>query len=189
MSNSTQALNKATSILKARIVANTPKVTESGGASVAAVGAKASVGYNPPPLEIEEPAMRLNRTPSGPLLRSGEDRFTVPALSWYELLNRDEPLPDDTPVQLQIRRDGRVVVDDRTVLSLMKRSPAELVEYLTRESTFPDGCFLMTGTGIVPDEHFSLAPGDEVRITIPPIGTLVNYAAHATTDEKQRRRA
>jgi 2-dehydro-3-deoxy-D-arabinonate dehydratase len=94
------------------------------------------------------------------------------------LLIQDEPLPGDTPIQLQIRRNGRVVVDDGTVLSLMKRSPAELVEYLTREAAFPDGCFLMTGTGIVPDEHFSLEPGDEVRITIPPIGTLVNYAAH-----------
>lgn len=95
------------------------------------------------------------------------------------LLIQDEPLPGDTPVQLYVRRNGRVVVDDGTVLSRMKRSPAELVEYLTREAAFPDGCFLMTGTGIVPDEHFCLESGDEVRITIPPIGTLVNYAAHA----------
>lgn len=91
------------------------------------------------------------------------------------LLICDEPLPGHTRVQLQVLRDGNIVVDDSTELSLMKRSLGELVEYLTRETGFPAGCFLMTGTGIVPDENFSLVPGDEVRITIEPIGTLINF--------------
>ena len=56
----------------------------------------------------------------------------------------------------------------------MKRRPEELVAYLFAETTFPDGCLLMTGTGIVPPDDFTLVSGDEVRITIPPIGTLTN---------------
>jgi 2-dehydro-3-deoxy-D-arabinonate dehydratase len=69
------------------------------------------------------------------------------------------------------------VVEDRTRLSELKRKPQELVDYLVRETSFPAGCFLMTGTGIVPGDDFSLEPGDEVRITIEPIGTLVNTMA------------
>jgi 2-dehydro-3-deoxy-D-arabinonate dehydratase len=56
----------------------------------------------------------------------------------------------------------------------MKRSPAELVEYLYRETSFPDGCILLTGTGVVPPDSFTLKGGDEVRIGIEPIGVLVN---------------
>ena len=56
----------------------------------------------------------------------------------------------------------------------MKRKPEELVEYLYHSSSFPLGCFLLTGTGIVPPDSFTLQPGDEIRITIPPIGTLAN---------------
>jgi 2-dehydro-3-deoxy-D-arabinonate dehydratase len=48
------------------------------------------------------------------------------------------------------------------------------VDYLFRESSFPNGCYLLTGTGIVPGSGFTLARGDEIRITIEPIGTLVN---------------
>jgi 2-dehydro-3-deoxy-D-arabinonate dehydratase len=66
------------------------------------------------------------------------------------------------------------VVEDGTNLSELKRDPRELVDYLVRETHFPTGCFLMTGTGIVPDDRFSQHPGDEVRITIEPIGTLAN---------------
>ncbi len=56
----------------------------------------------------------------------------------------------------------------------MKRRPEELVEYLYRNNSFPHGCFLLTGTGVVPPDSFTLKAGDEIRITIPPIGTLVN---------------
>ena len=59
----------------------------------------------------------------------------------------------------------------------MKRNPAELVEYLFRENTFPNGCFLLTGTGIVPPNTFTLASGDEILITIDGIGTLSNPVA------------
>jgi 2-dehydro-3-deoxy-D-arabinonate dehydratase len=59
----------------------------------------------------------------------------------------------------------------------MKRHPAGLVQYLFRENTFPDGCFLLTGTGIVPPNTFTLASGDEIAITIDGIGTLTNPVA------------
>ena len=56
----------------------------------------------------------------------------------------------------------------------LKRDPATLVEYLFRDNSFPNGCFLLTGTGIVPPDSFTLQHGDEIRITIEPIGTLFN---------------
>ena len=59
----------------------------------------------------------------------------------------------------------------------MKRTPEELVGYLFRETSFPTGVFLMTGTGIVPGQDFTLQSGDEVSITIDGIGTLTNPVA------------
>jgi 2-dehydro-3-deoxy-D-arabinonate dehydratase len=59
----------------------------------------------------------------------------------------------------------------------MKRKHKELAEYLFRATTFPQGVYLMTGTGIVPPDDFTLAVGDEVSITIAPIGTLKNTVA------------
>jgi 2-dehydro-3-deoxy-D-arabinonate dehydratase len=88
-----------------------------------------------------------------------------------------EPLPSDTEIRLEIIRDGREVFRGATLLDRLKRSNEELVEHLFRDNAFPAGCFLMTGTGIVPPDGFCLRAKDEMRITIPPIGTLVNYAA------------
>jgi 2-dehydro-3-deoxy-D-arabinonate dehydratase len=48
---------------------------------------------------------------------------------------------------------------------------------LFRENSFPEGCYLMTGTGIVPPDAFTLAPGDEIRISLDPVGTLINTVA------------
>ena len=48
------------------------------------------------------------------------------------------------------------------------------MDFLFRDQAFPHGCFLLTGTGIVPPDDFALQPGDRVRITIDPIGTLEN---------------
>lgn len=87
----------------------------------------------------------------------------------------DEGLnPDDVDIELEIRRAGRVVTRDATKLSQMKRTPEELVNWLFRENEFPQGVLLMTGTGIVPDDNFSLEQGDEVSISITGIGTLTN---------------
>ncbi|MGV3502915.1 MAG: fumarylacetoacetate hydrolase family protein [Adhaeribacter sp.] len=88
-----------------------------------------------------------------------------------------QPLPADTVIELLIRRNGQVLVQDRVAISQMKRGQEELAAFLFRECSFPQGCYLMTGTGIVPAHEFTLASGDEIRISIPPIGTLVNTVA------------
>jgi 2-dehydro-3-deoxy-D-arabinonate dehydratase len=59
----------------------------------------------------------------------------------------------------------------------MARTPEDLVGWLTRETSFPHGAILLTGTGIVPPDEFTLASGDDVRITIDGIGTLANRVA------------
>ncbi len=80
----------------------------------------------------------------------------------------------DTEIQLEIFRAGSTVFSQKTALNQMKRELPELVEYLTRECSFPTGCFLMTGTGIVPPDDFSMISGDKVQISIENIGTLIN---------------
>jgi 2-dehydro-3-deoxy-D-arabinonate dehydratase len=56
----------------------------------------------------------------------------------------------------------------------MRRTPEELVGFLYRELSFPTGSVLLTGTGVIPPDAFTLQSGDEIAITIEPIGTLVN---------------
>jgi len=85
-----------------------------------------------------------------------------------------EPLPPETPIELSVTRDGAERFGARTSLAEMRRTPAELVDFLFRENSFPDGCILLTGTGIVPPDEFTLRSGDRIRITIPPIGALEN---------------
>jgi 2-dehydro-3-deoxy-D-arabinonate dehydratase len=84
------------------------------------------------------------------------------------------PLSKETEIRLSIRRNGSEVVSDSTSLAQMKRGLEELVEFLFRDNAHPHGCLLMTGTGIVPPDDFTLQPGDEVEISIGEIGTLVN---------------
>lgn len=112
----------------------------------------------------------------------GENPLYLPQAKVYDrscalgpcLLVSDERLPASTEIMVEIARAGQSVFSGSTTLKEMKRQPEELVEYLYRSSSFPYGCFLLTGTGIVPPDTFTLQPGDEIRITIPPIGTLVN---------------
>ncbi len=84
------------------------------------------------------------------------------------------PMPRATSIGLDIRRRGRSIFTGRTSVSEIKKPFAVLVEHLYRDNVFPAGCLLMTGTGIVPPGRFCLRRGDEVRITIERIGTLVN---------------
>lgn len=85
-----------------------------------------------------------------------------------------EPLPSTTNIQLEISRGGKVVFEGNINISQIKRTFQELAGFLYRECSFPYGSFLMTGTGIVPGSDFTLQKGDQVSITIEPIGTLVN---------------
>jgi 2-dehydro-3-deoxy-D-arabinonate dehydratase len=85
-----------------------------------------------------------------------------------------EPLAEDTSISMKISRGSEVVFEGVTTLREMKRKPQELVDYLLRETSFPQGVFLMTGTGIVPSTDFTLRVGDIVDISIDSIGTLTN---------------
>ena len=88
-----------------------------------------------------------------------------------------EPLPRETAIEIQILRNGRAVFTGGTALDQMKRTLPELAEFLYRDNEFPHGAYLLTGTGTVPPNDFTLAVGDEMRISIAGLGTLVNRIA------------
>jgi 2-dehydro-3-deoxy-D-arabinonate dehydratase len=112
----------------------------------------------------------------------GENPLYLPQAKVYDrscalgpcILVASDPLPKETPIRIEIARGGSAVFSGATTLAEMKRAPADLVAYLFRENHFPSGAFLMTGTGIVPPDEFTLAPGDQIRMTIDPIGMLEN---------------
>jgi len=85
-----------------------------------------------------------------------------------------EPLLSSSAIRIEIMREGQPEFDGTTTLAEMKRTPQVLVDYLFRECSFPAGCYLMTGTGIVPPDSFTLERGDQIRISIDGIGTLIN---------------
>ena len=89
----------------------------------------------------------------------------------------DEPIPRETKIQIRISRAGAEMFAGETAVSQIKRELPSLAEFLFRENSHPYGCFLLTGTGIVPPDSFTLKSGDEIAITIDPIGTLVNVVA------------
>jgi len=144
---------------------------------------------------VPEPELALFLTPKGKIAGytigndmssrdiEGENPLYLPQAKVYDracalgpcLLVADDPLPAATEIQIEIMRAGRSAFSGSTSLKELKRDPAQLAEYLYRECSFPAGCFLLTGTGIVPPDNFSLQQGDEIRITIPPIGTLINW--------------
>ncbi|MEW4531136.1 fumarylacetoacetate hydrolase family protein [Maioricimonas sp. JC845] len=79
-----------------------------------------------------------------------------------------------TTIRLTIDRDGSTVFEGNTSLEQLNRTLEELAGWLFREDTFPKGAFLMTGTGIVPDDEFTLKAGDVIAIEVAGIGTLTN---------------
>lgn len=115
----------------------------------------------------------------------GENPLYLPQAKVYDascalgpaLLVSAAPLPAATAISLAIERGGETVFAGSTSLAELKRTPQELLGYLYRDNSFPHGCYLMTGTGIVPPDGFTLASGDTVAITIAPIGTLTNRVA------------
>lgn len=143
---------------------------------------------------VPEPELTLLVTPSGKITGytigndmssrdiEGENPLYLPQAKVYDrscalgpcILVRDEPLPPESEIRLVIARGGTSVFEGATTLQALKRDPNELVMYLFRNNRFPAGCFLLTGTGIIPPDSFSLLPGDEIRISIDAIGTLVN---------------
>src|SRR2546429_1266606 len=77
-------------------------------------------------------------------------------------------------IQMEIRRNGQPVFESETSVGQIKRPFEELVAFLFRSQNFPHGAVLLTGTGIVPPDSFTLQPQDTVRISISGIGTLEN---------------
>lgn len=86
----------------------------------------------------------------------------------------ENPIAPDTKISISIVRGTNVMFSESVAISQMKRKHQELVDYLFRECDFPYGCFLMTGTCIVPPNDFTLQSNDEITITIDHIGTLKN---------------
>ena len=148
--------------------------------------------------DVPEPELTLLISPSGKVQgftvgndmssRSieGENPLYLPQAKVYQgcaavgpcILIQDEMLPDSSKISLEIVRNGKVEASGETGLDQMKRKPQELADWLFRANTFPIGCLMMTGTGIVPD-NFTLEKGDVVKITIDGIGTLVNTVGKA----------
>jgi 2-dehydro-3-deoxy-D-arabinonate dehydratase len=83
-------------------------------------------------------------------------------------------------IELRIREaGGAVAFEGRTSTARMKRSFEDLIAFLVRDNPVPSGSVLLTGTGLVPPDDFTLEPGHVVEIRVPPIGTLVNPVARA----------
>jgi 2-dehydro-3-deoxy-D-arabinonate dehydratase len=143
---------------------------------------------------VPEPELALLVSPTGAIVGytigndmssrdiEGENPLYLPQAKIYArscalgpgILVSSSPLPPATEIRLQILRAGQSAFTGTTTLASLKREPATLVHYLYRDNVFANGCFLLTGTGIVPPDSFTLRHGDEIRITIEGIGTLVN---------------
>ena len=144
--------------------------------------------------DVPEPELTLAITSNGKIIgytigndmssRSieGENPLYLPQAKTYDgcaalgpcIYVTDDQLGPDTEIYMEILRNSRQVFEGQVRIDQMKRKPGELVSFLFRASSFPYGCFLMTGTGIVPSRQFTLESGDEIKITIDPIGTLIN---------------
>jgi 2-dehydro-3-deoxy-D-arabinonate dehydratase len=144
--------------------------------------------------DVPEPELTLFATSSGKIVgytigndvssRSieGENPLYLPQAKTFDkcaclgpcLYVPQRPLSMESKVSIKINRSGNEVFTGQTTLSQMKRTPQELIGFLFRETSFQHGVFLMTGTGIVPSNEFTLQSGDIVSISIDFIGTLVN---------------
>jgi len=115
----------------------------------------------------------------------GENPLYLPQAKVYEfstavgpcLYVQENPISAETMIHLEIHRAGKLMFEDSTPLSRMKRSLTELAEYLYRGCDYRTGCYLMTGTCLVPPNDFTLNANDEVTIRIDGIGTLKNTVA------------
>lgn len=112
----------------------------------------------------------------------GENPLYLPQAKVYDksaaigpcILVAENVIPPSTVITMKIERNNKQMFEGDTTIDQMKRSHKELVEFLYREMSFHNGCYLMTGTCVVPGNDFTLESGDVVTITIDGIGTLVN---------------
>jgi len=144
--------------------------------------------------DVPEPELTLVVTSSGKIIgytigndmssRSieGENPLYLPQAKTYDgcaavgpcVYITEEALSPETTIYLAIQRNKVLVFEGNIAISQMKRTPQELVSFIYRESSFPYGCLVMTGTGIVPGSEFTLQSADEISISIDGIGKLVN---------------
>ena len=89
----------------------------------------------------------------------------------------DQPLSSKTSLSLKIFRKGKQIFIGISEVAKIKRSFSELIQFLFKEMDFPKGCFLMTGTGIIPPDDFTLKVNDRIEISIEGIGSLINEVA------------
>ncbi|HKO80759.1 MAG TPA: fumarylacetoacetate hydrolase family protein [Chitinophagaceae bacterium] len=115
----------------------------------------------------------------------GENPLYLPQAKMYDgstsigpcVLVMEKPISPDTVIAINIDRDGKTVFEGSTTIDRMKRKHEELVGFLFREYSYPVGCYLMTGTCVVPDNDFTLYKDDVIKISIDNIGELVNIVA------------
>lgn len=144
--------------------------------------------------DVPEPELTLVVTSSGKIVgytigndmssRSieGENPLYLPQAKTYDacaslgpcIYIADKPLERDTMIYLQISTGNKKIFEGNVGINQMKRTPEELVSFVYRECSFPYGCLVMTGTGIVPGSDFTLRSGDEIKISIDHIGDLIN---------------
>ena len=144
--------------------------------------------------DVPEPELTLVVTSSGKIVgytigndmssRSieGENPLYLPQAKTYDacaalgpcIYITNQPIDINTQIQLSIIRNNDIVFEGKVGINQLKRSLEELVSFVYRECSFPSGCFIMTGTGIVPENDFTLQSGDRITITIDHIGTLIN---------------
>ena len=113
----------------------------------------------------------------------GENPLYLPQAKVYDksaaigpCLVIDEALPGpDALIAIEILRAGAQVFAGEIAVGQIKRPLTSLADWLFRDNSFPHGCYLMTGTGIVPPDAFTLASGDQIRITLDAVGTLTNF--------------
>jgi 2-dehydro-3-deoxy-D-arabinonate dehydratase len=144
---------------------------------------------------VPEPELTLLANPAGKLVGytigndmssrdiEGENPLYLPQAKVYDrscalgpcILIADKPIAPSTEIKMEILRGGKTVFSGATALTELKRTFTTLLDYLYRDNSFPNGCFLLTGTGIVPPDEFTLQRQDEIHISIAGIGTLTNF--------------
>lgn len=143
---------------------------------------------------VPEPELTLVITPSGRIVgytigndmssRSieGENPLYLPQAKIYDgsaaigpcILVTGEPIPSSTFIKMSITRNNKPVFEGSTTINQMKRKHEELAAFLYRECSFTNGCYLMTGTCVVPGNEFTLQSKDVINIEIENIGILIN---------------
>ena len=117
----------------------------------------------------------------------GENPLYLPQAKCYDyaaaigpcLLVPPKPIDPDSKIHMKIERLGKTVFEGEISINQMKRGHEELAGFLTREMSFPQGVYLMTGTCLVPDDSFTLNVGDKISIEIDNIGILENVVSKA----------